>query len=201
MAKVQVKQWVILLVVATWLLTTLSGCFLGYNTDYPRVGWTSRPGYHPSAPQLRGKLVETPSNKCPDELWGSWGDLRDTNSSGSGYVSEISEVFSHNIDGFGVESVTKKHIGTFGFIGNNTTTYVVDNKKRQAGGTYYRARCDLKTEKSGYRVLRITYFDKQGSPTYRKDRFTTGNGLMFIQEYRTDRLQKDGRMGVMGKVK
>ena len=187
MAKVKVKEWVIFLVVATWLLTTLSAC--GSLATYP--------GQKNKAPQIQGKIVETSSNKCPDELWGSWGSLY---AGGSGEVFDVDKVFSHSIDESGVESVTIEYIGGFGFIGGGSLTYVVDNKKRQASGYYYRARCDLKTERSGYRVLRIMFLDKQGSLTRMYDRFTTGNGLLYTQYY-NGRLEKARKMSVMGKVK
>ena len=97
--------------------------------------------------------------------------------------------------------MTIKIIGAYGFIGSGSVTYVVDNKKRQLGnGYYYRARCDLQTAKSGYRVLRITRFDKQGSLTNRQDLFTTGNGVLYSQLY-NNRLEKYRNMTVMGKVK
>ncbi len=119
---------------------------------------------------------------------------------GTGEVYRVDAVYSHNIDESGVESVTLKEIG-YGSSGNSTTTYVVDNKKRPLeGGNYYRARCDLQTAKSGYRVFRITSFDKQGSLTGMLDRFTTGNGLLYTQGY-NNRLERYRDMSVKGKVK
>lgn len=178
MAKEKVKQWVILVVVALWLLTTLSACV--------------SPPVH-----LKEKIVDTLSNKCPDELWGAWGK-------GPDQFHSHSMVFSHSIDGSGVESVTKDPSEGYKY------SYVVDNKKhpflpnnkrsRAAYIYYYSARCDLKTAQSGYQVFRITYFDKQGSPQYMYDHFVGRNRSLYTQDYlrKGDKLMK-GPRGLVGR--
>ena len=166
----------VFLVVATWLLTTLSACV---PSDIALLRGPT---------QLKEKIVETPSNKCPDKLWGVWG------------ASSNYESFSHNIDESGVESVTIGNgVWAFGFGNDFSATLVVDNKKHPAGGGYYRARCDLQIEKSGPRVFRIMSFDKQGSLTRMVDRFIGRNGLLYFQAY-NDRLEKARDMAVQDRV-
>ena len=150
MAKEKVKkQWVMLIVGATWLLTTLSAC-VG-KVDQLRLDLSNRLVSEPRS-ILDAEVIYVDGQSCPDELWGRWEDIR----SHSGNIM----TFSQTTDKSGVQEITQKEKEGFPFYTRREKTYIVDGKlhngKFPTGIKYtYAASCNFKLKDFNYKVFRV----------------------------------------------
>ena len=173
MAKVQVKQWVIFLVVATWLLTTLSAC--GGSRKMPVA-------------------AQGVTHTNPNELWGTWACQHGDKV----YV----HTFSRRIDASGVEVVSDESSDALGGSTHTYIVDRKIHKKETISRTSplgifgeilagagvapdwsYIATSKLRTQE-GHKILRVV----QWNPGKRQYGYFTDyvvkNGNLYIQYYR-----------------
>ena len=158
MAKEKVKQWGLVMVVATWLLTTLSACAVLSKAESLRLdlqlGYVSVPTY------MRGshEVIYVDGQSCPAELFGGrWEPA---------HAPLIDWTYSQTIDKSGVQVITAKE--SWGFPTNYTKehTYIVDGKIHD-GKVHmnfvdnnepkytYAASCNFKLKDFNYKVFRV----------------------------------------------
>ena len=155
MAKEKVKQWGLVMVVATWLLTTLSACgvskFTSLELDF-RYGRISVP----TSIRDANEVIYVDGQSCPNELfWAKWRGLVYSRA----VMREIM-TFSQTTDKSGVQEI--KHIAQdgFPFFNIEAATYIVDGKlhdgKFTTGIKYtYAASCNYKLKDFNYKVFRV----------------------------------------------
>lgn len=166
MAMEKIKQWVILIVVAPWLLTTLSACMSKAEDLRSDLQF----GYVRVPTSIRGshEVIYVDGQSCPAELFGGrWEPAAGT---------AVDWTYSQTIDKSGVQVITAK--GSTGFPINNTWehTYIVDGKLHDgklhfdtvgAGrGTKkytYAASCNFKLKDFKYQVFRVIKNYAQGA--------------------------------------
>ena len=156
MAKEKVKQWVILIVASTWLLTTLSACGMGGSTmPFSKIDLLSLDLSHdrasvPTYIRDSHELIYVDGQSCPDKLWGRWIQVT--------YPNNSTRTFSQTTDKSGVHEITQKiHLG----FGVDEETYIVDGKFHNDGKLHYgkkftyAASCHFKLKDLNYKVFRL----------------------------------------------
>ena len=160
MAKVKVKEWVIFLVVATWLLTTLSACFT------------------PTPPPPQSKA---PTKEQEKTIWGRWycnqsfGRHGGALHSGHGYWI----ILSRQIDDSGIERIRRQHF--FGVLaGNSDLILIADGKWHRhptASDLFYR------NSWNGQKGI-LTSLRRRAGEVTRNETFVGRNGLLWRVSYK-----------------
>ena len=159
MAKEKIKQWCLLIVVATGLLTALSAC---------GVSKSSKVAYDLSHNNLRlptyirdrHELIYVDGQSCPDELWGKWSEKG---------LDVKKMALSHKTDKSGVQIIAIRTNSGFPWFLKAKETFIVDGKIHPAriqgrqylfkgeksAATAYAASCNFKLKDSKYKVFRV----------------------------------------------